>query len=137
MTHVRYDNCAVSLKKYPNNDNHVVTMFSTLEMPYHKTVAGGLLRDGLIIRQTSKTVRDVMTPKVHGSHHMWKLASYNPLKHFCAFSSVSSIMGSGGQSNYVAANNVLDTMVACLHACGIPGKAQSFAISQDHVLLWS
>ena len=64
-----------------------------------------------------------MAPKVHGLKHLWKIASTSPLEHFCGFSSVSTLMGSVGQSCYVAANNVLDTIMACIHGCGAPGKA--------------
>ena len=87
-------------------------------------LVGGVLRDALLMQQNIEAVRDVMAPKVRGSHHLWKIASTSPLEQFCGFSSVSSLMGSAGQSCYVVANNVLDAVVACLYACGVPGKAQ-------------
>lgn len=88
-----------------------------------EVIAGGVLRDTLMKKQSSEAVHAVMAPKVHGSHNLWRVASKSPLQHFCGFSSVSSLMGSAGQSCYVAANNVLDSVVAGLHACGVPGEA--------------
>ncbi len=87
-------------------------------------LVGGVLRDALLMQQNIDAVRDVIAPKVHGSHHLWRIASTSPLEQFCGFSSVSSLMGSAGQGCYVAANNVLDAVVACLYACGVPGKAR-------------
>ena len=89
---------------------------------------GGLLRDGLIPRQNGETVRAVLAPKANGTHHLWRLASSSPISAFCCFSSVSSFMGSVGQSNYASANNVLDTFNSYLHNCGVPGE-QSIAFA--------
>ncbi len=83
---------------------------------------GGVLRDGLIPQQNGETVRAVLAPKANGTHHLWRLASSSPISAFCCFSSVSSFMGSVGQSNYASANTVLDTFTSHLYSCGVPGE---------------
>lgn len=83
--------------------------------------AGGLLRDRLILQQDAESVRLVLAPKVVGTKNIGCMTSINPISIFCGFSSVAATMGSAGQSNYVAANSVVDATMTNLQTCGIPG----------------
>jgi malonyl CoA-acyl carrier protein transacylase/NAD(P)-dependent dehydrogenase (short-subunit alcohol dehydrogenase family)/acyl carrier protein len=83
--------------------------------------AAGLVRDGRIGEMTRDQVAAVMRPKVLGA---WNLHAASvrhglPLDHFVLFSSVASLVGNGGQANYVAANAVLDSLAAHRAAAGL------------------
>src|SRR6185503_4396613 len=67
--------------------------------------AAGVVRDGLITEMTRDALVAVMRPKVLGAWnlHVASLRHRLPLDHFVLFSSVASMVGNGGQANYVAA----------------------------------
>ena len=71
-------------------------------------LAGGVLRDATLAKQTAGSVRAVFAPKVAGAHAAVSAAYGAPLAAMKLFSSVAASMGSGGQANYAAANAVLD-----------------------------
>ncbi len=61
-----------------------------------------------------------MTPKLAGAWHLHNLTKSLDLDHFVCFSSIVSIMGSLGQSNYAAANAFLDSLAHHRHSLGLP-----------------
>lgn len=70
--------------------------------------AGGVLRDGLISKQTSAGVREVMAPKVAGLCNLGqRLLTHGG--QMTVFSSIAGVLGSAGQANYAAANSYMDT----------------------------
>jgi myxalamid-type polyketide synthase MxaC len=72
--------------------------------------AAGVLDDGVLLNQSWERFEQVMAPKVAGAWNLHMLTKDMPLDHFILFSSVASIFGAAGQSNYVAANAFLDSL---------------------------
>jgi acyl transferase domain-containing protein/NADP-dependent 3-hydroxy acid dehydrogenase YdfG/acyl carrier protein len=70
--------------------------------------AAGVLDDGLILNQTWERFALVYEPKVTGTWNLHELSLDHDLDHFVLFSSMASVMGTPGQSNYAAANAFLD-----------------------------
>jgi acyl carrier protein len=72
-------------------------------------------------QQTVERFERVWGPKAQGA---WALHSETldlPLDFFVCFSSVASLVGSPGQSNYAAANAFLDALAHQRRAMGLPG----------------
>lgn len=72
--------------------------------------AAGVIDDGLLVQQTPARFAQVMAPKVAGSWHLHTLTHDLPLDFFVCFSSVASLLGNSGQSNYAAANAFMDAL---------------------------
>ncbi len=72
--------------------------------------AGGVLSDGLVTKQTPGKLRAVLAPKVNGALHLCRQAHLSPLAAMALFSSVATLLGNAGQSNYTAANGCLDAI---------------------------
>ena len=68
----------------------------------------GIIDDNLIDKQTENSFQNVMTAKVDGTWNLHNLTKNIDLDYFICFSSVASLMGSAGQSNYSAANAFMD-----------------------------
>ena len=75
--------------------------------------AAGVLSDGLLRAQTASTLRRVYAPKVHGAWGLQLACAAAPLDACVLFSSIASLIGGGGQSNYGAANGCLDSLGVC------------------------
>ncbi|MFE8598039.1 type I polyketide synthase [Archangium violaceum] len=82
--------------------------------------SAGVLRDGTIGNQTAEHFREVMASKVQGAWNLHELSAGLELDFFVCFSSVASLIGTPGQSNYVAANAFLDALAHLRHAQGKP-----------------
>ncbi|KAK9834736.1 hypothetical protein WJX74_008822 [Apatococcus lobatus] len=80
--------------------------------------AGGVLADGLISKQTPAKLRAVLAPKVNGALNLHHQAACLPLAGLVLFSSVATLLGNAGQSNYAAANGCLDAFATNLTAQG-------------------
>ena len=70
--------------------------------------AAGVLDDGMLMQQSPARFVKVAGPKVNGAWHLHSQTQDLPLDFFVLFSSVASIIGSPGQSNYAAANAFMD-----------------------------
>lgn len=70
--------------------------------------AAGVLADGMLMQQSSESFQKVSGPKVRGAWHLHTQTRDRPLDFFVLFSSVASIIGSPGQSNYAASNAFMD-----------------------------
>jgi acyl transferase domain-containing protein/acyl carrier protein len=80
----------------------------------------GIIEDGVLQQQTVERFERVWGPKARGA---WTLHSETldlPLDFFVCFSSVASLTGSAGQSNYAAANAFLDALAHHRRAMGLP-----------------
>jgi myxalamid-type polyketide synthase MxaB len=71
--------------------------------------AAGVLRDKLFNQMSPEDFAFPLPPKMTGTIHLDEATKDWDLDFFVLFSSVSSVLGTGGQSNYGAANSFLDT----------------------------
>ena len=71
--------------------------------------AAGVLDDGIILNQEWKNYKKVFVPKINGSIVLNNIVSKEKeLDFIIYFSSIASVLGSAGQSNYSMANAFLD-----------------------------
>ncbi|MES2203583.1 MAG: type I polyketide synthase, partial [Pseudomonadota bacterium] len=70
--------------------------------------AAGIINDNLFTQQTEQSFQKVMMAKVRGTWNLHELTRSLPLDYFVCFSSIASLLGSAGQSNYSAANAFMD-----------------------------
>jgi hypothetical protein len=83
--------------------------------------AAGVLDDGVLVQQNWQRFSGVMTPKVAGAWNLHQLSQDLPLDFFVCFSSTSALLGSPGQSNYVAANAFIDALAQYRQGLGLAG----------------
>lgn len=81
--------------------------------------AAGVLDDGILLQQSPQRFAQVMLPKTKGSWHLHTLTQDDRLDFFILFSSVASMFGSSGQSNYAAANAFLDALAHYRQGLGL------------------
>jgi NADPH:quinone reductase-like Zn-dependent oxidoreductase/NADP-dependent 3-hydroxy acid dehydrogenase YdfG/acyl carrier protein len=89
-------------------------------MPAISTVihAAGILEDGMILQQSAASFARAMAPKVEGAWNLYKVLEDAPNVDLVLFSSVASLLGLPGQSNYAAGNAFLDSLSAYRRAKG-------------------
>lgn len=88
---------------------YILREYQTLNGIIH---AAGLIRDAFFYAKTAEGVRDVLRPKIAGAVHLDACTKELPLDFFCCFSSVSSVFGNTGQSDYALANGFMDAFAA-------------------------
>lgn len=86
----------------------------------------GVLDDALLSQQSLERFRTTLAPKAFGAVHLDRLTRDDELDFFIVSSSVSSLFGSPGQSNYATANALLDGLVAQRRAQGLPATGVNF-----------
>ncbi|MDT5047059.1 MAG: hypothetical protein QOG75_2922, partial [Mycobacterium sp.] len=86
----------------------------------------GVLDDALLSQQSLERFRTTLAPKAFGACHLDRLTKDDDLDFFIVSSSVSSLFGSPGQSNYATANALLDGLVAQRRAQGLPATSVNF-----------
>ncbi|MBI5722127.1 MAG: SDR family NAD(P)-dependent oxidoreductase [Burkholderiales bacterium] len=71
-----------------------------------------VLDDGMLVRQSRERLAAVMAPKADGAWRLHRALLRHGLKpdFFAMYSSMSAVLGSAGQGNYVAANAFLDAL---------------------------
>jgi acyl transferase domain-containing protein/surfactin synthase thioesterase subunit/acyl carrier protein len=85
--------------------------------------AAGVLDDGMLMQQSADRFRKVASPKVDGAWHLHSQTLEHSLDFFVLFSSVASVMGSPGQSNYASANSFMDGLAHYRKQQGLPATA--------------
>ncbi len=68
----------------------------------------GIAGDGFIINKPLDTFKNVLSPKITGTKVLDTLAPWEDIKFFICFSSMTTLFGGPGQSDYTAANAYLD-----------------------------
>ena len=84
----------------------------------------GVLDDATLMEQDWSRFETVFAPKVYGSYYLHKYAQ--DLDFFVLFSSISSVLGSPGQSNYAAANAFMDALCDYRKNQGLPALSISW-----------
>jgi acyl carrier protein len=79
-----------------------------------------VLDDGIVEHQEPERFRLVMTPKIQGAWNLHALTREEPLDFFVLYSSVASLLGTPGQSNYAAANAAMDALAHHRRQQGLP-----------------
>jgi hypothetical protein len=74
--------------------------------------SGGLLADGALGKQAPAGIRAVFSAKVAAAQGWQHTMQAQPTAAEVLFSSVAALLGSGGQTNYSAANAALDAMAS-------------------------
>jgi acyl carrier protein len=85
--------------------------------------AAMVLNDGMFERMTLDRWQGTMNPKVKGSWNLHQASLGMDLDFFIMASSVSGIIGSTGQANYAAANQVQDSICRNRRAQGLPATS--------------
>jgi acyl transferase domain-containing protein/acyl carrier protein len=80
----------------------------------------GVLDDGALLHQNWERFERVLAPKIAGAWNLHRLSADLPLDHFVLFSSIASVFGSPGQTNYAAANAFLDGLAQYRHSQRLP-----------------
>ncbi|WAQ97493.1 PPSD-like protein [Mya arenaria] len=83
----------------------------------------GVLADGLYETQTAETFMKVLKPKLDGTWNLHLCFQDLHLDYFVMHSSVTSLLGNRGQTNYAAANSFLDSMALYRRSLGMSGQA--------------
>ncbi|XP_046556232.1 hybrid PKS-NRPS synthetase pytA-like [Haliotis rubra] len=69
-----------------------------------------VLKDGILLEMTRDKFKAASSPKVAGSWNLHILTEHLPLEYFVLFSSVVSVFGNAGQTNYGAGNGFMDAL---------------------------
>lgn len=88
--------------------------------------AAGSLEDSMIPSQNWEKYEKVFQPKVFGTMNLHNETLDSELDFFIVFSSLASIAGSAGQSNYSAANEFMNQLINERQRMGLPGKSISW-----------
>ncbi|OWF50768.1 uncharacterized protein LOC110450066 [Mizuhopecten yessoensis] len=82
---------------------------------------GAVLNDGFFTKQTDANFIKVLLPKVLGSWNLHVVSKRYDLDFFILHSSMTSIFGNKGQSNYSAGNAFMDSLAHYRARNGLPG----------------
>ncbi|WP_019912646.1 beta-ketoacyl reductase [Paenibacillus sp. HW567] len=93
--------------------------------------AAGVAGEGLLVRKTAGQIREVLSAKVSGTWVLDQLTREDDLDFFMMFSSMSTLMGGMGQSDYVAANSYLDLYADWMRTQGRKGITVNWPLWQE------
>ena len=83
----------------------------------------GTLDDAVLENQTPERLDQSFAAKVDGAFCLHELTQSLPLDYFVLFSSAAALLGPPGQSNYAAANALLESLAAHRRHRGLPGQS--------------
>ncbi|HET8933663.1 MAG TPA: type I polyketide synthase, partial [Polyangiales bacterium] len=90
----------------------------------------GVLEDGPLQTQTVERLERVFAPKVGGALLLDELTRDRALQAFVLYSSASGTLGGVGQSNYAAANALLDALAVQRRQQGLPATSIAWGLWQ-------
>jgi len=94
---------------------------SILKLPLGGIVqAAGILDDGMLQQQNWDRFSKVLTPKIKGTWILHQVTKDRPLDFFICFSSLTSVIGAPGQSNYAVANSFMDGLMQYRRSINLP-----------------
>lgn len=88
--------------------------------------AAGILDDGMLQQQDTERFARVLAPKIAGGWYLHKHTQQDKLDFFVCFSSIASLLGSQGQTNYASGNAFLDALASRRRADGKPGLSMNW-----------
>lgn len=83
--------------------------------------AAGTLRDSMIKEMTWEDFETVLMPKVKGTLNVYRVLDKAELDFFIMLSSITSVVGNMGQSNYAAANYYMNSFAQQMQQSGQAG----------------
>ncbi|MDP8242492.1 MAG: type I polyketide synthase [Candidatus Hinthialibacter antarcticus] len=93
--------------------------------------SAGVLDDASIVNLNEERIQNVFAPKVNGAVNLHQATQTMELDFFVLFSSLSTLWGSQGQANYVAANSFLDGFAHWRRAKGLPALCVNWGPWQE------
>lgn len=90
-----------------------------------------VLSDGLFVEMDAETLNGTLAPKVNGTKHLDKIFHDTPLEFFILFSSLASIIGNAGQSNYHAANLFMTGLATKRQKKGLAASVMHIGLVTD------
>ena len=104
---------------------NVIATYSSLRGIIH---AAGILDDGLLENLSRSRFDRVLEPKVAGAWNLHLATKDLDLDWFVCFSSIVSVFGAAGQSNYATANAFMDNLMNYRRTLGLPGLSINWSI---------
>jgi myxalamid-type polyketide synthase MxaE and MxaD len=93
--------------------------------------AAGVIEDALLAQQDRDRFERVLRPKAGGAWLLHERTLEDPLDFFVLYSSLTSVLGSPGQANYVAANAFLDGLAHLRRQMGLPALSVNWGLWGD------
>jgi len=93
--------------------------------------AATVIDDGVILNLDRERMRRVMAPKVQGAWNLHLATLDCPLDFFVMYSSLSTVVGTPGQANYVAANMYLEALAEYRRGRGLPALTLGLGALSD------
>nr|ABM63537.1 BryA [Candidatus Endobugula sertula] len=90
----------------------IVTSYGQLDGIVH---SAGITRDNFILKKSVEEFDSVLHPKVSGAVYLDELTRDMDIDFFILFSSISSVLGNVGQSDYAVANSFMDEFALYRH----------------------
>lgn len=106
----------INIKANVCNEKEMLSIFEDLRENYGEIKGvvhcAGLAGDGFIFRKDKETFDKVIDPKFYGTWILDQITSEDDLDFFVMFSSIISVFGDSGQSDYAAGNSYMDLFAA-------------------------
>jgi len=94
--------------------------------------AAGVLDDGMLLTRTAQQMHTVIDPKLAGALNLDAATSEDRLDFFVVFSSMASVGGNPGQTDYAFANRFLGSFAAAREELRIDGRRHGLS----RALIW-
>ncbi|KAJ5533539.1 Acyl transferase/acyl hydrolase/lysophospholipase [Penicillium frequentans] len=99
---------------------------------YHKLASiNGRSRDSMFEKMSYEEWTYSTQPKILGTYNLHHLLLNEGLDFFITLSSIASVIGNMGQSNYSAGNSYMDDLMAWRQAHGLPGNSINIGLVPD------